>query len=78
MVTKEFTNLETQVKDHGQKNLDELTKFLRGDLSEAEVQLASEEQIDIIANLQDTWQKKLDDKKGRRGPWSSGHSKRKE
>ena len=59
VVTKEFTNLETWVKDHVQKHLDELTKILRGDLSEAEFKWASEEQIEIIANLQETWQKKL-------------------
>ena len=55
MVRKEFTNLEAWVKDQAQKHLDELIKILRGHLSEAEVQWASEEQIDILTNLQTTW-----------------------
>ena len=38
LVTKEFATLETWVRDHTQKNLDKLTKILRGDLSEAEAQ----------------------------------------
>ena len=60
MVTKEFKHLETWVKDNAQKHVDELAKMLREDLSETENQWACEEKIDIITNLKEAWQKKLE------------------
>ena len=73
---KEFKHLEVWVKDNAQKHVDKLTKILREDLSEAHFQWASEEQIDIIANLQETAKEtRLHQihftKNERRGPWSS-------
>ena len=60
VVSKEFKHLEGWVKYNAQKHVDKLTKILREDLSEAETQWACEEKIDIIANLKEAWQKKLD------------------
>ena len=58
VVMKEFKHLEVWVKDNAQKHVDELTKILREDLSEAENQWACKEKIDIITNLKEAWQKK--------------------
>ena len=60
VVTKEFNQLEGWVKNNTKKHMDELTKLLREDLSETEVRWACEEQIDILSNLKEAWQKKLD------------------
>ena len=40
--------------------MDKLSKILREDLSKAETQWTCEEKIDIIANLKEAWQKKLE------------------
>ena len=60
MVTKEFHSIEGWVKTNAQKHIDELTKILRTDLSDTEVRWECEAQIDIISNLKEAWQKKLD------------------
>ena len=60
MVTKEFASLEAWVKTNAHKHLDKLTKILKTDLSDNDIRWEYEAQIDIIATLKETWQKKLD------------------
>ena len=57
---KEFTSLEVWVKTNAQKHIDKLTKILKTDLSDNDIRWECEAQIDIIATLKETWQKKLD------------------
>ena len=51
VVTKEFKHLESWVKDNAQKHVDVLTKNLKEDLSNTEIQWACVERIDTISNL---------------------------
>ena len=45
---------------NAQPKLDELTKALKTDLSDNDIRWEFKAQIDIIATLKETWQKKLD------------------
>ena len=58
-VIKEYQMLETWVKDHAQKQQDELTKTLREDMSEMEPKWTCQEKLDLLISLQEAWEKKL-------------------
>ena len=59
LVTKEFNLLEAWVRDNAQKQQDKLTKNLWEDLSEAEPRWECQEKLDVLATLQEAWEKKL-------------------
>ena len=55
---------ESWVTTNAQPKLDKLTKVLKTDLSDNDIRWECKAQIDIIATLKETWQKKLDYIKG--------------
>ena len=59
LVTKEYQMLETWVKDHAQKQQDELTKTFSEELSEMEQKWTCQEKLDLLISLQEAWEKKL-------------------
>ena len=59
LLEKKFKLLEAWVRDYAQKQQDKLTKILWEDLSEAEPRWACQEKPDVLATLQEAWEKKL-------------------
>ena len=56
---QEFKTLEAWVLEVPQKHQEDLTKHLRVDLSETEAKWAAQEKIEVLATLQESWEKKL-------------------
>ena len=51
--------MEAWVLEIPQKHQEDLTKHLRVDLSETEAKWAAQEKIEVLATLQESWEKKL-------------------
>ena len=59
LVAKEFKTLDTWVLEVPPKHQEDLTKHLRVNLSETEAKWAAQEKIEVLATLQESWEKKL-------------------
>ena len=59
LATYEFKALEAWVMEEPTKKQEDLTKHLRQDQTESEVRWHTEEQIEIMKGIQQSWDKKL-------------------